>query len=161
MKVCVCVFFFQCAAGLLEQLSRDGASKAANDLCSSAARLLVETEHQPARRQAAVVVANLACSTPKLRAALLASDLLAVAAPARLGSQQQQQQQQRRLVESLVVLSMGIDVLGGGAGVAPAAAKKKEAEIGMRRECMRALVGLAECQAVRYTVRERTRRTSS
>lgn len=116
-------------------------SKAANELCTASARLLVETQHRPARRQAAVVVANLA-TTPELRAALLASDN--VATPGHTGMQ-------RRLVESLVVLSMGVDV--GGAGTAPTADKKEE-EIGMRRECMRALVGLVQCQAVRNSVRE-------
>lgn len=127
-------------AELLEQLSRDGASKAANELCTASARLLVETQHRPARRQAAVVVANLA-TTPKLRAALLESDNAAT--PGHAGTQ-------RRLVDSLVELSMGVDA--GGAGIA-STANKKEEEIGMRRECMRALVGLAKCQAVRNTVR--------
>lgn len=126
-------------AELLEQLSRDGADRAANELCTAAARLLVETQHRPARRQAAVVVANLA-TTPKLRAALLASD----PTPAHTGME-------GRLVESLVVLSMGI--VPGGTGIAPPANAKEE-EIGTRRECMRALVGLAESQAVRNTVRD-------
>ncbi|CAM9823329.1 unnamed protein product [Pylaiella littoralis] len=139
---------------LLGQLSLDGASKAASDLTSASARLLVETRHRPARRQAAVVVANLS-TTPKLRAALLASD-----PPARggggggvsttMGRASSPVAQQGRLVDSLVALAMGIDGGRGGGGEASAGSKKEE-EIGMRRECMRALVGLAECQTVRDT----------
>lgn len=57
--------------------------------------------------------------------------------------------QQGGLVDCLVALAMGID---GGADGEVSAGNKKEEEIGMRRECMRALVGLAECQAARDTV---------
>lgn len=110
----------------------------------------METRHRPARRQAAVVVANLT-KTPQLRAALLASDPPAGGGGVRGGvaSTDDLHAQQRRLVESLVVLSMGRD--DGGAAVA----RKNEEEIGMRRECMRALVGLAESPAVRDMVRWR------
>ncbi len=127
-------------ADLLDQLSRDGASRAVKDLAAASARLLVETEHRPARRQAAVVVANLS-TTPQLREALLASDQATSPDPStkRCG-----------LVESLVHLG----VEGGSSG--PVQPGKKEEEIGMRRECLRALVGLAKCQAVRDTVRGAT-----
>eukprot|EP00903_Cladosiphon_okamuranus_P010210 g9669.t1 len=123
---------------LLKQLSRDSASKAAIELCTASARLLVETQHRAARRQAAVVVANLATSAT-LRLLLLASDNAVT--PGHPGMQ-------RRLVESLVVLSIGTSI--GGSGTSPTANKKEE-EIGMRRECMRALVGLAHCHTVRYS----------
>ncbi|CAM9823455.1 unnamed protein product [Ectocarpus sp. 4 AP-2014] len=127
---------------LLEQLSRGSAANAANALARAAARLLVETRHRPARRQAAVAVANLT-KTPQLRAALLASDPPAGGGGFRSGvsSADDLHAQQRRLVESLVVLSMGRD--DGNA------ARKSEEEIGMRRECMRALVGLAESHVAR------------
>lgn len=132
---------------LLEQLSRGAAANAANALARAAARLLVETRHRPARRQAAVAVANLT-KTPQLRAALLASDPPAGGGGfrGRVSSADDLHAQQRRLVESLVVLSMGRDD--------GSAARKNEEEIGMRRECMRALVGLAESHVVRDMVRE-------
>ncbi|CAB1117573.1 unnamed protein product [Ectocarpus sp. CCAP 1310/34] len=127
---------------LLEQLSRGAAANAANAIAHAAARLLVETRHRPARRQAAVAVANLT-KTPQLRAALLASDPPAGGGGfrSRVSSTDDHHAQQRRLVESLVVLSMG--------RVDGSAARKSEEEIGMRRECMRALVGLAESRVVR------------
>ncbi|CAM9223852.1 unnamed protein product [Ectocarpus sp. 6 AP-2014] len=127
---------------LVDQLSSVAAANAANALARAAARLLVETRHRPARRQAAVAVANLT-KTPQLRAALLASDPPAGGEGfrGRVASADDLHAQQRRLVESLVVLSMGRDD--------GSAARKSEEEIGMRRECMRALVGLAESHVVR------------
>ncbi|CAM9899988.1 unnamed protein product [Ectocarpus sp. 8 AP-2014] len=127
---------------LVDQLSSGAAANAANALTRAAARLLVETRHRPARRQAAVAVANLT-KTPQLRAALLASDPPAGGGGyrGRAASADDLHAQQRRLVESLVVLSMGRDD--------GSAARKSEEEIGMRRECMRALVGLAESHVVR------------
>ncbi len=123
-------------ADLLEQLSRDGASRAAKDLAAASARLVVETEHRPARRQATVVVANLS-TTPQLREALLASD------PA---ASRHTSTKQRGLVESLVYLGLAGNVSGA------ARPGEKEEEIGTRRECLRALLGLAECRAARDKV---------
>jgi len=82
-------------------------------------------------------VANLS-TTPQLREALLASD--PAVSPASSTND-------RGLVESLVHLG----VKGGSSETVQPG--KKEEEIGTRRECMRALVGLAKCQAVRDTVR--------
>jgi len=106
-------------ANLLEQLCRDRAYGAAKDLAAASARLLIETQHRPARRQAAVVVANLS-TKPKLRTALLASDQAAFRDP---------YTQQRGLVFSLVCFSMGVSV-DSLVAVPPG---KKEEEIGMRR----------------------------
>lgn len=132
----------------MEQLSRGGAANAANRLAHASARLLVETCHRPARRHASVVVANLT-KTPQLRKALLDSDPPAGGGGFRGGvaSTDDPHAQQRRLVDSLVVLSLGSDD--------GSASRKSEEEIGMRRECMRALVGLAQDPVVRDMVRER------
>ena len=86
----------------------------------------METEHRPARRQAAVAVANLA-STPGLCRSLLDSDP-PLTSP------------KRGVVDSLVTLAM-------------LRSKEKEEEIGTRRECMRALIGLAESRSTRNMVR--------
>ncbi|CAN0244044.1 unnamed protein product [Ascophyllum nodosum] len=108
--------------GFRDQLSDPRAKKAADALCCASARLLAETEHRPARRQAAVTVANLA-STPALCRSLLDSDP-PLTSP------------KRGIVDSLVTLAM-------------LRSKEKEEEIGTRRECMRALIGLAESRSTR------------
>ncbi|CAM9373908.1 unnamed protein product [Scytosiphon promiscuus] len=132
-------------SGFLRQLCRVEAAEAAMILCFACARLLVETSHRPARRQAAVIIANLSM-VPKLRTMLLASDPpYAAHARTPVGSLDPYVQQ-RGLVNSLVVYAMGMH---GGEGVA--AGNKKEEEIGMRRACMHALVGLAESEEVRNT----------
>ncbi|CAN0340703.1 unnamed protein product [Ascophyllum nodosum] len=110
-------------AGFRDQLSDPRAKKAADALCCASARLLAETEHRPARRQAAVTVANLA-STPALCRSLLDSDP-PLTSP------------KRGIVDSLVTLAM------------LRSKEKEEEEIGTRRECMRALIGLAESRSTR------------
>ena len=100
--------------------------KAADALCRASARLLVETEHRPARRQAAVAVANLA-STPTLCRSLLEFD------PPLTSTK-------RGIVDSLVTLAM------------LRSKEEKEEEIGTRRECMRALIGLAKLGSTRNMV---------
>ena len=118
-----------CEAMFRNQLSEPSAKKAANALCRASARLLVETEHRPARRQAAVTVANLA-SIPKLCRYLLKSDP-PLTSP------------KRGIVDSLVTLAM------------LRSKEEKEEEIGTRRECMRALIGLAKLRSTRNMVRAR------
>ena len=108
--------------------------KAADALCHASARLFVETEYRPARRQAAVAVANLA-STPALCRSLLESDPPLTSA-------------KRGIVDSLVTLAM------------LRSKEKKEEEIGTRRECMRALIGLAESRSTRSMVRIKVCRSS-
>lgn len=120
----------------LQQLSRPGAIKASTALCGTSARVLIETRHRPARRQAAVIVANLVAAA-ELRAALLAI----------CGDEEG-----HNLVDSLVSLAMGDDRCSRE-GCGAVGDHGKEEEIGTRRECMRALVGLAECRAVRDLVR--------
>lgn len=109
---------------------------ASTALCGASVRVVVESRHRPARRQASVIVANLA-TTDKLRGALLAATV-AVEGPG--------------LVDSLVGSAMGDDRYSregfGAVGV-----DGTEEEIGTRRECMRALVGLVECRVVRDMVR--------
>ena len=100
--------------------------KAADALCRASARLLVETEYRPARRQAAIAVANLA-STPALCRSLLESD------PPWTSTK-------RGIVDSLVTLAM------------LRSKEEKEEEIGTRREYMRALIGLAELRSTRNMV---------
>ncbi|CAN0064993.1 unnamed protein product [Ascophyllum nodosum] len=108
---------------LRNQLCDPRAKKAADALCRASARLLVETEHRPARRQAAVTVANLA-STPALCRSLLESD------PPLTSTK-------RGIVDSLVALAM------------LRSKEEKEEEIGTRRECIRALIGLAGSRSTR------------
>ena len=123
---------FSCEAGFRDQLSDLRAKKAADALCCASARLLAETEHRPARRQAAVTVANLA-STPALCRSLLDSDP-PLTSP------------KRGIVDSLVTLAM------------LRSKEKEEEEIGTRRECMRALIGLAESRSTRNMVRRKAYR---
>lgn len=160
-----------------QQLSMDGASSAASALASASARLLVETPHRAARRQASVVVANLSCS-PVLRAALLASDNSpsskgATAAAASsgggkgVGGGAAHSQAQaggtlgRGLLDSLVLFAVGgitttttTQRVRGRRGEEKAGADEdaeQEEEIGMRRECMRALLGMTESEEARDT----------
>ncbi|CAN0269820.1 unnamed protein product [Ascophyllum nodosum] len=105
------------------QLSDPKTKKAANALCRASARLLSETEYRPARRQAAVAVANLA-STPALCRSLLKSD------PSWTSPKQ-------GIVDALVTLAI------------LRSKQEEEEEIGTRRECMRALIGLAESKSAR------------
>ena len=116
-----------CEAEFRDQLSDPRVKKATDALCRASARLLVETEHRPARRQAAVAVANLA-GTPALCRSLLDSD------PPLTSTK-------RGIVDSLVTLA----ILRSKEG--------KEVEIGTRRECMCALIGLAESKYTRNMVR--------
>ncbi|CAN0425052.1 unnamed protein product [Laminaria digitata] len=137
-----------------QQLSMDGASSAASAFASASARLLVETPHRAARRQASVVVANLAFD-PVLRAALLASDSSkgttttfssfggGVGEVGPSHSQSQAGAFSRGLLDSLVLFAVG--------GVTTTTSKEQEEEIGMRRECMRALLGMSECEQARDT----------
>jgi len=118
----------------LSQLAYPKAEKAAKGLCSAAARLLAETDYRPARRQAAVAVANLS-TIPVLCSFLLASD-----PPVDI--------YKRGIVDALVTLSM----LNSREG--------KEEEIGTRRECMRALIGMAKIEGTKNTVRYRLPFTS-
>ncbi|CAN0037347.1 unnamed protein product [Ascophyllum nodosum] len=104
-------------ADFRKQLSNPRAKKASDALCYAAARLLAETEHRPARRQAVVIVANLS-SIPALCRSLLESDP-PLTSP------------KRGIVEML------------------RSKEDKEEEIGTRRECMRAIIGLAESQSTR------------
>ncbi|CAN0434348.1 unnamed protein product [Ascophyllum nodosum] len=110
-------------ADFRKQLSNPRAKKASDGLCCAAARLLAETEHRPARRQAAVIVANLS-NIPALCRSLLESDP-PLTSP------------KRGIVDSLVTLAM------------LRSKEDKEEEIGTRRECMRALIGLAESRSTR------------
>ena len=116
-----------CEADFREQLSDPKAEKAAKDLCHASARLLVETKYRPARRQAAVIVANLS-STEALGKFVLDSD-----PPLKSGK--------RGIVDSLVTLAI------------LRSKEEKEEEIGTRRECMRALTGLANFSSTRGMVR--------
>lgn len=155
----------------------EGASSAAETLACASARLLVETPHRAARRQASVVVANLAYN-PVLRAALLASDQCSPSAkgsgsysgggssasvPGGKGPGAKQDQAEtygRGLLDSLVFFAVGTTTtLGGGGGggrigeeKAGAEEADQEEEIGMRRECMRALLGMSESKEARDTV---------
>lgn len=119
----------------LKQLADPKAEKAAKELCSAAARLLAETDYRPARRQAAVAVANLS-TLPMLCLLLLASD-----PPLPKRSEPLSATYKRGLVDALVTLSM----LRSNEG--------KEEEIGTRRECMRALVEMAKIERTKYLVR--------
>ena len=116
-------------ADFRKQLSNPRAKKATDALCCTAARLLAETEYRPARRQAAVIVANLS-GIPALCRSLLESDP-PLTSP------------KRGIVDSLVTLAM------------LRSKEDKEEEIGTRRECMRALIGLAESRSTRNMVRIR------
>lgn len=128
---------FAATVEFLEQLSRPEAVKASTALCRASVRVLVESRHRPARRQASVIVANLA-TTAELRSALLAWSAAV---------------EGHGLVDSLVSLAMG-DERNSRDGFGALGLDVKEEEIGTRRECMRALVGLAECRVVRDTVRD-------
>ena len=130
----LCCIILPCEAESLDQLCDPRVKKAADALCRALARLLVETEHRPARRQAAVAVANLA-STPALCRSLLESD------PPLTSTK-------RGIVDSLVTLAI------------LRSKEEKEEEIGTRRECMRALIGLAESRSTRNMVRIKTCRGS-
>ena len=88
----------------------------------------METKYRPARRQAAVTVANLA-SAPVLCRSLLKSD------PPLTSSK-------RGIVDALVALAILRSV------------EDEEEEIGTRRECMRALISLAESRSTRNMVRK-------
>lgn len=128
MRACYSPFVLPLPGELLEQLCHPHAAQATAALAGSAARLLVETQHRPARRQAAVIVANL-CTMSQIRDALLASD----PPPDRHNV---------GIVDALAGLALGDDVRPG----------TKEEEIGMRRECMRALAGLANDPTARSFV---------
>ena len=130
----LCYILLPCEVELRNQLCDPRAKKAADALCRASARLLVETEHRPARRQAAVTVANLA-STPALCRSLLESD------PPLTSTK-------RGIVDSLVALAM------------LRSKEEKEEEIGTRRECIRALIGLAGSRSTRNMVRIKTCRGS-
>ena len=129
----LCCIAFSCEVGFRDQLSDPRAKKAADALCCASARLLAETEHRPAKRQASLTVANLA-SAPALCRSLLDSDP-PLTSP------------KRGVVDSLVTLAM-------------LRSKEKEEEIGTRRECMRALIGLAESRSTRNMVRMKACRGS-
>lgn len=135
------------ADGFLRQLCLKEAAQASSALCIVVVRLCLETYHRPARRQAAVVVANL-CTIPELCLKLLASDPPQASYPRAPVDFLDPCPQHRGLITSLVVLSMGMH--GGESGAA--VGNSKEEEIGTRRECMRALVGLAECEKARNQV---------
>ena len=122
-----CATVLTCEAEFREQLSDPRAKEAADALCRASARLLVETGYRPARRQAAVIVANLA-STPTLCRFIIESDPPLTSL-------------KRGIVDSLVTLAM------------LRSKETKEEEIGTRRECMRALIGLAESRSTRNMVR--------
>lgn len=92
----------------------------------------METSHPPARRQAAVLVANLS-KTPELRAALLASD----------PPPESDEPPPRRLLKALVDMAMGVPDRAKPAMRGVDAFVPKEEEIGTRRECMRALACFA------------------
>ena len=131
----LCCIVFLCEAEFRDQLSDPRAKKAADALCRASARLLAETEHRPARRQAAGSVANLA-STPALYRSLLNSDP-PLTSP------------KRGVVDSLVTLAV------------LRSKEKEEEEVGTRRECMRVLIGLAESRSTRNMVRIEACRGSS
>lgn len=139
------------SAKLVRQLSMKGASEVARQLASASARLLVETSYRPARRQAAVIVANLS-TTPELRAALLSFDSY----PRRLPSPSREttsiQNCSIGLVDALVSLAFDDGRIQRVAGVEGSEPPNKEEEIGTRRECMRALVGLTKCSELRNLV---------
>lgn len=92
----------------------------------------METRYRPARRQAAVIIANLS-TTPFLRAALLDSD----PCPGYVAGGVRGVSSARGLIQGLVSLAIGVDVFSGDS-------LETEEEIGTRRECMRALVGFAQ-----------------
>ena len=122
-----CATVLTCEAEFREQLSDPKVQEAANALCRASARLLVETGYRLARRQAAVIVANLA-STPTLCRFIIESDPPLTSL-------------KRGIVDSLVTLAM------------LRSKEDKAEEIGTRRECMRALIGLAESRSTRNMVR--------
>ena len=122
-----CATVLTCEAEFREQLSDPKAKEAVNALCRASARLLAETGYRPARRQAAVIVANLA-STPTLCRFIIESDPPLTSL-------------KRGIVDSLVTLAM------------LRSKEDKDEEIGTRRECMRALSGLAESRSTRNMVR--------
>ena len=126
----LCYSILPCEAEFRDNLCDPRVKKAADALCRASAHLLVETEQIPARRQAAVAVANLA-STPALYRSLFESD------PPLTSTK-------RGIVDSLVTLA----VLRSN--------EEKEEEIGARRECIRALSGLAELRSTRNMVRIKT-----
>ena len=125
----LCRNILPCEAEFRDQLSDSKAKKAADALRRASARLLVESVYRPARRQAAVAVANLA-SAPALCRSLLKSD------PSSTSTKQ-------GIVGALVTLA----ILGSK--------QEEREEIGTRRECIRALIGLAESRSARSMVRLR------
>ena len=133
----LCCIVFLCEAEFRDQLSDPRAKKAADALCRTSARLLAETEHRPARRQAAGSVANLA-STPALCRSLLDSD------PPLTSPKQ-------GIVDSLLIVTLAI----------LRSKEEKEEEIGTRRECMRVLIGLAESRCTKSMARIKACRGSS
>lgn len=112
----------------------------ASTLCSAAACLLTSTWHRPARRQGAVLVANLSATQP-LRAALLAGS-----SSCRYSIETSQGSGTHvGLIQFLVAKVMGkVEDRCHD--------KSSEEEIGTRRECMRALVNFSTSALIRNDV---------
>ena len=122
---CLCCILY--AVEFRYQLSDPRAKKTSDAPCHVSALILVETEYRPARRQAAVAVTNLG-STP--------DGTMSVSPRIRPTVDLSQ----TGIVGSLVTLAM------------LRSKEKKEEEIGTKRECMRAPIGLAESTSTRMVM---------